>query len=100
MGVAVIRLHRLRGGEVYLNPDLIESVEATPDSVITLVDGRKMLVAETPDQVGELVREHKAAILAAADEIRDPHVAELLAFPGGKGADEEEDNDSPPPASG
>jgi flagellar protein FlbD len=92
----LIKLHRLRGDEVYLNPDLIETVEATPDTVITLVDGRKMLVAESPEAVGQVVRNYKAAVLATAEELREPGEAELLAFPGGYRADQEGDDPSSP----
>ena len=39
-----------------LNPDLIERVEATPDTVITLVGGTKYVVAEGVDEIIEQVR--------------------------------------------
>ena len=47
----MIRLHRL-GGESHefdLNPDLVLSVESTPDTVVTLTTGSKLVVAESPD---------------------------------------------------
>ena len=42
----MIRLHQGREGErpVWVNAELIETVEATPDTVITLLTGRKLLV--------------------------------------------------------
>ena len=66
----MIALHRLRGDEMILNADLIESVEATPDTVITLIDGRKMAILETPDQVVHAVRLFRASVLRTADDIR------------------------------
>lgn len=63
----MIPLHRLRGERFLLNPDLIESVEAAPDTVVTLVDGRKVYVAEDPDDLADLVVRHRAAVLSACD---------------------------------
>jgi len=51
----VITLHKLNGDEVVLNAELIESVEATPDTLITLVDRRRMMVCESVDDVVEAV---------------------------------------------
>jgi flagellar protein FlbD len=52
----MIRLHHFRGEEFFLNCDLVESIQSTPDTVLTLFDGRKMVVAETAEQVVELIR--------------------------------------------
>ncbi len=74
----MIRLHRIRGEEMFLNADLIESVQATPDTVITLVDGRKLVVQETPDEVVDAIREFRASVLRRADDLRD---ADVVPFP-------------------
>lgn len=66
----MIELHRLRGETFLLNPDLIESVEATPDTVITLVDGRKTVVTEAPADIVGLVVRFRAAVLNAVEEAR------------------------------
>jgi flagellar protein FlbD len=66
----VILVHRLRGEPLFVNADLIESVEATPDTVLTLVDGRRLLVDEAPDVVVERVISFRATLLVAADEQR------------------------------
>jgi len=47
-----------------LNRDLILSVEARPDTVITLTTGDKLLVRESADEVVELVRQSRADVLA------------------------------------
>jgi flagellar protein FlbD len=47
----VIPLTRPDGSSVLVNPDRIEFVEETPDTVITLADGRKLLVRETATEV-------------------------------------------------
>jgi flagellar protein FlbD len=55
---------------MFLNTDLIESIEATPDTVVTLVDGRKFVVAESPEEVVQRTLGFRASVLAAAEELR------------------------------
>jgi flagellar protein FlbD len=64
----MIVLHRLGHlhEELHLNPDLIESVEGHPDTVVTLVTERRLVVAETVEDVLEAVREYRVDILSAA----------------------------------
>lgn len=66
---AMIHLHRLRGEDLYLNADLIESIENTPDTVLTMVDGRKLTVQESPAEVVELVAHFRASVLRAVERI-------------------------------
>ena len=47
----MIRLRRLNGSSFVLNSDLIKTVEATPDTIITLTSGEKLLVLEPVDAV-------------------------------------------------
>ncbi|HLE01095.1 MAG: flagellar protein FlbD [Bdellovibrionales bacterium RIFOXYD1_FULL_55_31] len=47
----MIRLSRLNGKDFVLNCDLIKFIEATPDTVITLTTGEKLMVRESVDQV-------------------------------------------------
>jgi len=71
----MITLHRL--GHVLeafqLNSELILTVEATPDTVITLTNGHKVVVAETPERVAEAVRTQRIEVLAGAMELRQAH---------------------------
>lgn len=67
----MILVHRLRGEPLFVNADLIESLETTPDTVLTLVDGRRLFVEEDPDTVMERVVRFRASLLVAADELRD-----------------------------
>jgi len=60
----MITVTRFNGGPFALNPDLIERVEATPDTVITLVDGAKYVVRESVEEIVLRIREAKAAIVA------------------------------------
>jgi flagellar protein FlbD len=47
----MITITRFNGTELTLNADLIEFVEQTPDTVITMVTGRKVLVRESADEI-------------------------------------------------
>jgi flagellar protein FlbD len=67
----MITATRLHGPAFALNPDLIERIESTPDTVITLVDGAKYVVRESVDELVERVRESKAAIIALSHRL-DP----------------------------
>jgi flagellar protein FlbD len=80
----MISLHRLghKLEPFRLNPDLIVTVEACPDTVITLATGAKIVVAETPERVAKEVRNYRVEILASAlgrrHELRrgqTPHLA-------------------------
>lgn len=73
----MILVHPLKGEPMFVNADLIESIEALPDTVVTFVDGRKAVVAETPAQVVERIRVFRASILVAAEELRAPATASL-----------------------
>jgi flagellar protein FlbD len=49
--VRVISVTRFDGSEFVINSDLIETIEATPDTVITFAKDKKVVVRETPDQI-------------------------------------------------
>jgi len=65
----MIQLTRLNGSRFLLNSDLVERVDETPDTVVTLVDGTRYLVAEDLDTVLEEIRCHRASILAIANHV-------------------------------
>lgn len=60
----MIEVTRLSGSTVVLNADLIERVEATPDTVITLVTGGLFVVRESATEVVAKVQGWKHAVLA------------------------------------
>jgi len=62
----MISLTRLTGAQFALNPDLVERVDCTPDTVITLVDGTKYLVAESLAEVLDSVLDFRARVIATA----------------------------------
>lgn len=49
----MIILQAISGKEIVLNCDLIETIEAIPDTKITLVTGKYMLVKNTPEEIIE-----------------------------------------------
>jgi flagellar protein FlbD len=65
----MIMLSRLGGQPFALNPDLIERAEATPDTVITLCDGSKVIVSEPVPELIDRVREFRASVVALAQHM-------------------------------
>jgi flagellar protein FlbD len=55
----VIQVTRFNGSQFYLNPDLIQSIESTPDTVITLTNNVKMVVKEAPTLVVDRIIEYR-----------------------------------------
>lgn len=55
----MIKVTRLNNKEYYINFDLIETIEETPDTVITLRDGKKYVVSETPEEIIERIIDFK-----------------------------------------
>src|SRR5215212_12228350 len=56
---SMITLTRFSGSVFALNSDLIERVDSTPDTVITLVDGTKYVVTEGLQEVVDAIREYR-----------------------------------------
>jgi len=70
----VILVTRLNGSPFAVNPDLLERVEPTPDTVLTLIDGTKYLVRESVTEVIDLVRDFRASVVVAARATPQPAV--------------------------
>ncbi|MCI9005383.1 MAG: flagellar FlbD family protein [Lachnospiraceae bacterium] len=60
----MIEVTKLNGSTVLVNSDLIESVAETPDTVISLVTGKKIIVKESRQEVKNLVVLYKKEIAA------------------------------------
>lgn len=58
----MIKLNRLNNTEVFVNPDLIEMMEETPDLVITLKSGRKLVVSQKVSEVCNEIIDYKAKL--------------------------------------
>lgn len=59
----MIKLHKLNQKEVIINSSVIESLEANPDTTITLTNDRKYIVRETVDEVMDKVIEYQRKIM-------------------------------------
>ena len=58
----MIEVTRLNEVKFSINSDLIETVEETPDTVITLTNGKKFVVTESMKEIKDLVIDYKRAI--------------------------------------
>ncbi|MGA8729394.1 MAG: flagellar FlbD family protein [Terracidiphilus sp.] len=60
----MIELTRLNGSSMVLNSDLIKTAEASPDTMLTLINGEKLIVREELGEVVERVLAYRARLLA------------------------------------
>ncbi|HYH49190.1 MAG TPA: flagellar FlbD family protein [Acidimicrobiia bacterium] len=65
----MIILTRLNGEQFAINCDLVERVDAHPNTVLTLVDATKYIVAESLTEIVERVRDFRASVLARSAEM-------------------------------
>ncbi len=59
----MIKVTRLNGQEIVVNADLIEYLEASPDTIIALTTGKKIMVKESVDEVIEKIVEYRKRCL-------------------------------------
>ena len=59
----MIKITRLNRTPLIVNSDLIEHIDATPDTVITLTSGQKYMVLETTDEIIERVIDFRHSLL-------------------------------------
>ena len=60
----MIEVTKINGSRVLVNPDLIELVEETPDTVIAFTTGRKIIVKESRQEVKNLVKLYRKEVFA------------------------------------
>jgi flagellar protein FlbD len=66
----MIILTRLNGDQFAINCDLVERVDAHPNTVLTLVDATKYIVAESLTEVVERVRDFRASVLVRSADLQ------------------------------
>ncbi|MCL6442024.1 MAG: flagellar FlbD family protein [Alicyclobacillus sp.] len=66
----MIQVTRINGKTLWLNPLLVETLEATPDTIITLHNGHKYIVRESPEEVAEQMAAYFVRIGLVAAEGR------------------------------
>jgi flagellar protein FlbD len=59
----MIAVTRLDGSALVLNAELIERIEATPDTVVTMTSGETFVVREAPTAIVDRVVEYRRAVL-------------------------------------
>lgn len=63
----MIELHRIHGnGTLFVNPDLIETIESRPDTVVTLVNKHRYIVEDSVSDVVQRIVDFRARVAAAA----------------------------------
>ena len=60
----MIELTIINGTKVLVNPDLMELVEETPDTVVAFTTGRKIIVKESRQEIKNLVKSYRKDIFA------------------------------------
>ncbi len=75
----MIELTRLNGNPMLLNSDLIKTAEASPDTMLTLINGEKLIVREELKHVVERVLAYRATLLAEVARRLAPNDALLRA---------------------
>jgi flagellar protein FlbD len=73
----MIRLTRLNGSSIALNSDLIKFVENAPDTVITLINGEKMIVRESAEELIRKLIEFRRSILSGLPTVGADHNAAI-----------------------
>lgn len=58
----MIKVTRLNNQEFYINCHQIEFIESTPDTVISLISGRKVIVKEPPEVIIERIIDYRRKI--------------------------------------
>ncbi len=75
----MIRLTRLNSQPLTVNSDLIKFVEQSPDTLITLVTGEKIVVRESPDEILARLIEFRRLVLSGLPPSWDSSCAHLAA---------------------
>lgn len=67
----MIAVSRLDGTKFFLNSDLIETIEATPDTVVTLTSQKKLIIRESPHELIESLVAFRRRIFAIGPQVVD-----------------------------
>ncbi|WHH58940.1 flagellar FlbD family protein [Petroclostridium sp. X23] len=67
----MIKVTRFNGKVFYVNSDLIEYIESTPDTIITTTTGKKIVISESVEEVIDKIIEFKSKIFYKDREITE-----------------------------
>ena len=62
--IDVLKLTRLNGQTVFVNPDLIQAIESTPDSILLFSNGDRLVVRENADEIQVLWLKYKSELFS------------------------------------
>ena len=62
----MIKVLKTDGNEIIINADLIEQIRETPDTVITMTNGKKILVEDTADEIVDKVINYRQKIIVVS----------------------------------
>ena len=66
----MVKITRLNNTVLVVNAEMIEFIEATPDTIITLTTGRKVVARESVDEIIDRVVEYKRRYLQSIPQVR------------------------------
>ena len=72
VSTAMIKLTRLNNSTIYLNPDLIKSIEETPDTIISLVNDDHYLVREKTEEIIDQIVAYRVRIIHESRQFSCP----------------------------
>ena len=65
-GLLMVSVTRLDGSAIMLNVDLIVTIERTPDTVVWLTTGDRVILRETPEEIVERITRYKQTVVGPA----------------------------------
>ena len=75
----MIVVTRITGQEFRINPDLLLRIDSTPDTILTFIDGTKLIVRESMPEVSDRINDNRALLLARAQDIQFDQAAAAAA---------------------
>lgn len=63
----MIELTRLNKKKIFINPDLMKSIEETPDTIISMINGDQFLVLENASEIIEKIIDLRVTVVRRAD---------------------------------
>lgn len=72
----MIKVSKLNGVEYYINADIIDYIEKTPDTLITLSSGKKLIVLETPEEIVNRIIAYRQSVFGKLPDIKVKDIGE------------------------
>jgi flagellar protein FlbD len=72
----MIIVTRLNGTQFAVNPDLVERINANPDTTLVMVDGAKYIITESMTEIIDRIAEYRARVVSLAQNLslgEQPH---------------------------